>query len=130
MITLIVPSTEKIQGSQDQIFREEKINSVSHVSGPKNLTDLPVTLTVNLALGRLLTSRFPQTDPSFQHKAAVYVANDRGSDGMPRKERYYVCCNAMMQGVMCYRLKDVPPPPCEFHVTDWIPEQSLREWTE
>ncbi|CAD6583873.1 MAG: hypothetical protein ASARMPRED_001528 [Alectoria sarmentosa] len=96
----------KDEESQTQPLREApKINSVSHVSGQVNL----------------------QVDTLFEHKDAVYIKDERGPDGMPKKTKYYVCCAEPFEGVMHYRLKDEPPP-SEHYVTGWIPENSIREW--
>lgn len=76
-----------------------------------------------------LIQRLLQIDAAFKHKDPVYRKNERGPDGMPRKTRYYVCCAEARDGVMCYRLKDELPPSGHF-VTDWIPENDLREWPE
>ena len=71
-----------------------------------------------------LISPYTQPDPAYQKGQQVYKANEIVNGRRVRKKRY-ICCSRVTNGVIEYRLKDVPGGP---FVTDWISEHQLREF--
>ncbi|KAL2050245.1 hypothetical protein ABVK25_009472 [Lepraria finkii] len=65
--------------------------------------------------------------PAYEYGQAVYNSHEIGQGGRLVINKYYVCCAEIRDGIMCYRLKDQPPPSANF-VTGWIREGSLRRW--